>query len=665
MRCAPLVLLAAVSCGGDASQPGGGQAPPEPAPKARPVDDPDPPTGRRGQAETFRADQLAPRHPGDGGGSVRLESGEQAVPCGSSGTWTVVLTVGPEGIAEGGSVRFMPDPFWNWSQPQTLRDEWPGYTTVTTDAEGVELELVDQSTGRGGSGSVIAIVGGAALEEGDQVRVVYGAGPAGARADRYAERGARLWLMVDADGDEVAKVVEDSPTVTVTHGPVSRLALHGPSVAREGEQVVFRAALLDEMANVVEDTELELRVTQRPEGWDLPETLLVRAEDRGAVRFAGTARSGGIARLAVEAEVDGVPLRAEANPLAVAPSVARIRWADLHGHSQLSDGTGRPDDWWRYARDVAGLDAAALTDHDHFGVRFVDERPALWESLKAVAREVHAPGEFVALLGFEWTNWIHGHRHVLYFGDDGALLSSLDPQHDDPRKLWSALEGQPALTVAHHSAGEPVPVNWTFRPPELLEPVTEIVSVHGSNESLDTPSPVRGALDGNTVRDQLDEGMRLGFIGSGDGHDGHPGLAHLSPAYGYRRGRVGTGGLAAILTEDLSREGLLQALRARRCYATSGPRILLDASLGGAPVGAALPAEGGSRALRVLLIGTGPLKNLDLVFGDRIERVELDGSRRFQAQLQVDPAAAAGYLYLRVMQEDGGMAWSSPWFFDG
>jgi len=471
--------------------------------------------------------------------------------------------------------------------------------------------------------------------------------------------------MVDADGDEVADVVEDSPTVTVMPGPVSRLVLHGPSVAREGEKVVFRAALLDDMANVALDAELELRVTQRPEGWDLPETVSVRTEDRGAVRFVGTARSSGIARLAVEAEVDGVPLRAEANPLAVAPDVAPVLWADLHGHSQLSDGTGPPTDWWRYARDVAGLDAAALTDHDHFGVRFVDERPALWESLKAAARDAHVPGEFIALIGFEWTSWIHGHRHVLYFGDDGALLSSLDPDHDDPRKLWTALEGEPALTVAHHSAGDPVPVNWTFRPPELLEPVTEIVSVHGSSEALDTPSPVRGALAGNTVRDQLDEGLRLGFVGSGDGHDGHPGLAHLSPAYGFRRGRVGTGGMAAILTEDLSREGLLAALRARRCYATSGPRMLLDATLAGAPVGAALPAEGGPTQLRVLLLGTAPLKTLDLVFGNRIERVELDGTRRFQGQLEVDTSSAAGYLYLRVVQDDGGVAWSSPWFFDG
>ncbi|HVH16662.1 MAG TPA: DUF3604 domain-containing protein, partial [Myxococcota bacterium] len=33
------------------------------------------------------------------------------------------------------------------------------------------------------------------------------------------------------------------------------------------------------------------------------------------------------------------------------------------------------------------------------------------------------------------------------------------------------------------------------------------------------------------------------------------------------------GGLAAILADDLTREGVLAALRARRVYATNGPRM--------------------------------------------------------------------------------------------
>ena len=95
----------------------------------------------------------------------------------------------------------------------------------------------------------------------------------------------------------------------------------------------------------------------------------------------------------------------------------------------------------------------------------------------------------MTLLGFEWTSWLHGHRHVLYFADEGPLVSSLDEATDDPAELWKALRGQPALTFAHHSAGGPVATNWAFAPDPVLEPVTEVASVHGSSEALDAPLP--------------------------------------------------------------------------------------------------------------------------------------------------------------------------------
>ena len=50
-------------------------------------------------------------------------------------------------------------------------------------------------------------IGGRALAEGERVRIVYGAGPAGARADRYAERGSRFWVAVDGNADGVRRVL--------------------------------------------------------------------------------------------------------------------------------------------------------------------------------------------------------------------------------------------------------------------------------------------------------------------------------------------------------------------------------------------------------------------------------------------------------------------------
>ena len=161
----------------------------------------------------------------------------------------------------------------------------------------------------------------------------------------------------------------------------------------------------------------------------------------------------------------------------------RVLWADLHGHSSLSDGTGTPHDYYTYARDVAALDVAALTDHDHWGMQPLYSHPEMWEEIETQTKAFHAPGRFVTLLGWEWTNWIHGHRHVLYFDDSGPVFPWSDPRYETPAQLWAALAGKRALTFAHHSAGGPVAVNWDFAPDPKFEPVTEIVSIHGDSEA--------------------------------------------------------------------------------------------------------------------------------------------------------------------------------------
>jgi hypothetical protein len=627
------------------------------------INDPAPPTARWDQVEQLRAGRDAPRHAGDGGGTVRLvlaEGEEARVPVSTPRTWTLELTVGPEGIAEGGGVYLMPEPFWGWSPPHESGAGRLGFTTASTDAEGVELET------SAGGGLFLATVRGRALRPGERVTVVYGAG-SGALSDRHAERAARIWLAVDADGDGVRTVLTDSPTVEVLAGPPALLSAAAPAVVRPGERGVLRIAVLDALANRGVQASGTIRIQGVPSDWDLPAEVALPAEAEGVLAVPFRAGASGVVRLDLAFDGTEPPLEVRTAPLLVDAERPRVRWADLHGHSGLSDGTGTPDDWYRYAREVAGLDIAALTDHDHFGVRFLDEPNGLWDELVATAARHHEPGAFVTLPAYEWTSWIHGHRHVLHFAESGPLLSSLAEETERPDQLWDALRGLPAMTLAHHSSGEPIPVNWTFRPDPVLEPLTEIASVHGSSEAADGPQTVRGSRPGRFVRDQLDSGVQLGFVASGDGHDGHPGLAHRSPIYGaLGTRRIGTGGLAGLECEDLDRASVLECLRARRTYATNGPRVLLHARLAGEAPGAGLGREAGD-TLEVQLHGTAPLTRavvvrdgalFDLDLGEQAAAGELVG--RFA--LPGGPLAPGDYAYLRVEQADGGCVWSSPWF---
>lgn len=627
-----LALAALVGCGtGDPAELDG--PPPVPPPAPRP----------RGRPETHAAmveDLAAVRHPSDGGGTVTRVSGPEQVVAGGVGRWELELEVGALGVAEGGAVVFQAPAFWGWDPPQDQSPELPGHTAITTLAEGVHLDVAvfDQ-------GLVRALVRGRALVGGERVRVTYG----GARADRFAESESELWLAVDGDGDGVRALVAEPVRIAVVAGEARRLLVTLPSSARPGERVVGRVAVLDGVGNAgVPWTEPV--ALAGPEGLRLPAE--VRLGPDGVGRFEAELGGEGVfAVVAASGRLEGW-----SNPMVARDGAAPILWADLQIHTARSDGSGTPDEVWRYARDVAGLDVAAITDHDHWGMRFLDATPALWDESRDLADRYDEPGQFVAIAGYEWTSWLHGHRHVLWFEPDPPLFSSMAPKTGDPPGLWAALAGRRALTVAHHPGGGPVATDWRFAPPPELEPVVEIASVHGQSEWLGLPGAIYDPDPTGFVRDQLRAGRRLGLIGSTDGHDGHPGLAHLAAP---------SGGLAAILATDRTREAVYDALRARRTYATNGPRIVLRFEVGGTPMGGERGSEPVDAVVRA--IGTAPIVRVHEVrrSGERV-LVEGSGQRVAHHAWTIEPTGPEDFVYVVVEQEDGGLAWSSPvWFGPG
>ena len=628
------------------------QAPPRPA-----VPDPAIPHARWDVVESLRDSLDAPRDPSDGGGRAWLDAdtSSSSVSAGGRGQWQIVFEAGPLGINEGGRIIFLVSPFWGWSPPHTVSEDLPGYTRVTTDAEGVEL------TASGVEPPMMSIqIGGRRLDAGETVRIHYGAGEAQARADRYAERGSRFWIGVDGDGDGVHSFVADSPTVDIGPGPPSRLLVTVPTTTDPGIPITINLAVVDTLANALPSIEAPIAValSSAPAWPGLPETVRFDPGDPAYRALTLPAPPEGIYRLTATTE----NMRASSNPLIVFPGATPIFWGDLHGHSNLSDGTGTPEDYFRYARDIAALDIVALTDHDHWGTLPLDAHPDMWKEIRDTTRAFHDPPRFITLLGYEWTSWIHGHRHVLYFDDNGEVFSSIDRRYESPLQLWEALRGKRALTFAHHSAGGPVPTNWNIAPDPELEPVTEVVSVHGVSEAADAPARIYRSIRGNFVRDALDRGYVLGFVGSGDSHDGHPGLAQIAGGP--------TGGLVAVFAPELTRDAVLDSLRQRRVYATSGARIYLRVSIEGYPMGTTVVAHDAKNAdaiaaqaqLRIRVVGTDEIERVEVIrSGAIVNEAEVDGP---QATLgtTVENLASGEYVYVRIIQADGSMAWSSPIF---
>jgi hypothetical protein len=597
----------------------------------------------------MREDLAVGRDPSDGGGEAWLEPRPvSTIPAtaGTRGRWTIIYEAGPLGISEGGALYLQVPPFWGWSSPQVSFPDARGFTTAEIDAKDIKLKPLNM-----GQSIVGFEISGRGLKAGERVRITFGAGPGGANADTYAEQASPFWIAVDGDGDGIRKILPDSPTVGVEPGPPAKIVLTLPSTARVGEDVRLTVAVLDAVGNAGYPVEGDVILEGPHQGLSVPEKIHLVPSDRGRKTITLKVEEEGIYRLRCRGP--GL-LAAESNPLLVSSEGMRILWGDLQIHSNISDGTGTPEDIYLYARDAAALDVAAITDHDHWGMLFLDQHPHLWEEIRTQTERFHEPGRFVTLLGYEWTSWIHGHRHVLYFGDKGKVLSSLDPLYDTPQELWEGLRGLDAMTIAHHSAGAPVATNWEIPPDAELEPVTEVVSVHGSSEAADSPSTVRGTISRNFVRDALDRGYRLGFTGSGDSHDGHPGLSQIQSS---------TGGLAAILSEDLNRKGVAEALKARRVYATSGPRIVLRISLSDRRMGAVIPDPSLEEELRIFVLTPGPIEKVDIIRSGKIVETHPGEMRRdLHLRRKIHNLRPGEYLYVRVVQTDGGLAWSSPFF---
>ena len=622
--------------------------------------------------EALRADLVAERSPSDGAGRAWIEwpgGAAESVQASSLGRWVIRFEAGPLGVAEGGTVFLQVSPFWGWSTPQAESPAAPGFTEVRG-PDGVELDVrtLDQQllgvtlrTGR--------------LDAGDRLTFVYGAGPVGARADRFAERGERFWVAVDGDGDGVRGLLSEMPRVDVTAGPPARLVALLPSTRHPGESARLTLAVVDARGDAWTDFVGTLTLAAEPPGLvDVPAEVVFRSKDRGVRHLDLPVVDSGVVRIRVRGG-DGA-LEQLTNPLQIAEGALPILWADLQNHSNVSDGTGLPEDLLRYARDVAALDVVSITDHDHWGLRFLDQDPETWRHILDVTEDFHDPGRFVTLPGFEWTNWVYGHRHVVFFDSaDATLLSSIDEATDHPDELWAALRGLDAMTIAHHTAGGPIALDWSIEPDTGFEPVTEIVSVHGASEAADAPRLIHRPVAGNFVRDALAHGYRFGFLGSSDGHDGHPGLGHLASP---------SSGLAAIHARKLTRAAVAEALRARSVYATNGPRIVLRAVYGGWRMGAEVPVEDGAAAsdqaddrvpglapgdLLVQALASAPLQRVDVVRGAAGDpggvamAVSCDEQIECSFVVRPEPVAPGQWLYVRVLQRDGGAAWSSPFYF--
>ena len=601
--------------------------------------------------------------------------GPAAATVGEFGEFTLRFTVGAAGMATGGGLRIATQHDFEW-------DMWGG--TRLQDAHPARPNFVTYGASTGAALRWRAanldfdyfpwqrvnefLLEGGPLRSGDRIEIVFGdrsGGSPGVEIQPMDESAFEQRVFVDAYGRGEFLPLARSPALEIRGGAARELVVQAPTDWAAGAPGWVNVWLDDGLGNPATGYRGTVALAAAAEGARLPPPHAFREEDRSAFRFRGVVFDAP-GRYRVLAR-DSEGREARSNPIVVHERMPqrRILWGDLHTHTRYSDGRGTPEEMFEFGRRYGALDFCAISDH---GFITTD---AMWEDIKAATKRAHRPGEYVTLLGYEWSGPREvGGDHNVYTADDEMPLvraflrynyANLRQHHGPARQaghvedLYRALaEGyrdENLLTIPHFG-GRPGNPAWHN---ERLQRGIEIFSDHRRSEDW--------------VATFLERGHRVGIVASTDNHAGNAG-------YGVRRRDVTRGAagavfsrfspaergtaLMAVAAEGLTREAVFQGIYHRCTYATTGERIVLRFAAGGEPMGGETRASG-PVAVSASVVGTGRIALVRIVKNGRIV-YSVDPRAEAASFEFVDPEGAPGgaYYYLDLVQADGEKAVSSP-----
>jgi hypothetical protein len=368
----------------------------------------------------------------------------------------------------------------------------------------------------------------------------------------------------------------------------------------------------------------------------------------------------------------GSDLSGTSNPIQFGHKEMLLFWGVLHQHTNIGTHAVQTQEFaLEYGRDVAGLDFLTLTEHCppvHFN----------WLYSSELANDYYRPEKFVTFNGYEWGSSRYGHRHIVYldalrekrFCQKGRVDSTTQPI-STLDNLLDALAGKDALIIPHHTA-------WKISPEHRVvlgdrdnpnQKLFEIYSKHGSSERFDNaPYTIHDHIqrqmeDGEAFyQNAIAAGYKFGVTSGTDDHFGMPGgkLSYSPTADSdpfFRRK-----GLTGVYAKRLTREGIWEALSARRTYGTTGARIIVDFRVNGRFMGEEIRSARDPE-IRVDAAGTAKIARILILRNGRQVVHETTPGSMVAALEFVDPDVEPGkeYSYFaRIEQEDRHIAWSSP-----
>ena len=551
-------------------------------------------------------------------GKLELIS-SQEIEAGELATIKLQFIVGNIGLDQGATLTIWTDSDSDWAKPQVENSSANGYLKIIPPTGcATSVHTPDHKS------FVITLMSGK-LSEGDCIKIIIGdrsGGGGGLRAQTFYEPRRNFlcevnltgsvstnWTPMGADTKREYSKGSYTGTATkavlrITGGEASELSAIAPSDIEIGSGFALQLKASDMWGNPAEKYLGKVEI--KAPGLVLPEgnNLEFSEEHAGIRRIEGVVfTEEGANRIEIEDRDND--LVGSSNQIRIYQKLPELKlfWGDPHS-GQVGDAS-KIGDYFKYARNISGLDFAGYQRND--SAHSTDE----YEIQQSQEKSYHEPGRVVPLPGYEWSAAVEvGGHHNVYFG-----------RFDQPMKRWKGADklGRPDesdlphvkdlhnyyrgtdTVITPHVGGTHANLEWHD---PSLEPVLEVTSTHGSFEWF--------------LMESIERGYQMGFVGGNDCHTGRAG----DDRPGYQERRYSKGGLTGIYADELTLKSILEAMKAKRVYATTGARIRALTIVDGHFIGEKYSC-GSECEIKVDVEGTGPLERIEIYRGQKLIHTEV------------------------------------------
>ena len=352
----------------------------------------------------------------------------------------------------------------------------------------------------------------------------------------------------------------------------------------------------------------------------------------------------------------------------------QLYFGQLHSHTQYSDGAGSLESALDYVKnlpEIANVDFVAFTDHSNYfdsknnpnveaalyDTSLVNDSDSShsWATYKNTVAAFNAAnaGKKVAIAGFEMT-WSGGPGHINTFNTPGIVSrnnTTLNNKTKDAGlqayyKLLSQTEGVDSISQFNHPGttfGNFIDFGYWDAVVDTRMYMVEV----GNGEGQIGAGGYYPSYEQYIMA--LDKGWHVAPTNNQDNHKGRWGNANDARD--------------VILTDDFTEDGIYEALRARRMYATEDKNLDLDYTVNGSMMGS--------------IIDVPEKLNFEISFNDpdrtdsiaKVELVVNSGKVAYtwdsaadlaKGSVSVELAPEYTYYFVRVTEGDGDLAVTAP-----